>query len=345
MSARPLRVWLPSLRAGSGIDVFAMRLAEGLARAGHEPLLQWFDHAYELKPWQLRKVIPPERTDIIHAASWQGFAFKRPGIPLVVTEHQYIRHPRFLPHRGWMQTLYHRSFIDLCIERSYRAADALVTVSEHTAKAMREDIEKPVRMIHNWVDTDAFSPATQRSRVAGRPFSLLFVGNPSRWKGADLLPGLAAELGPTFEILCVAGLRKSFDTAAWPANMRVVERTEAKHMPAIYREADVALVPTRYEAFGYVAVEAMACGLPVIGFDSTGTAEVCVDGETALLAPMDDMKRLAAYARRLATDISLLEQLGRAGRKRAVEMFGEARAIASYESLYRQLLKEGRRDG
>ena len=50
MSTRPLRIWLPSLRAGSGVDVFATRLAEGLARAGHEPLLQWFEHGYELKP-------------------------------------------------------------------------------------------------------------------------------------------------------------------------------------------------------------------------------------------------------------------------------------------------------
>jgi len=345
MNTHCLRIWLPSLRAGSGIDVFAMRLADGLARAGHEPLLQWFDHAYELKPWQLRKVLPPEGTDIVHAASWQGFAFKRRGIPLVVTEHQYIRHPRFLPHRGLMQTIYHRGFIDLCIERSYRAADALVAVSEHTAKAMRADIEKPVQMVHNWVDTDIFRPAAQRSPIEQRPFRLLFVGNPSRWKGADLLPGLAAELGPGFEILCVAGLRKSFHTADWPANMRVVERTDARHMPDIYRGADAALVPTRYEAFGYVAVEAMACGLPVIGFDSTGTAEVCVDGETALLAPMDDTKRLAAHARRLAADTSLVDQLGRAGRKRAVEMFGEARAIASYESLYRQLLKGARGDG
>jgi glycosyltransferase involved in cell wall biosynthesis len=343
MSARPLRIWLPSLRAGSGIDVFATRLAEGLARAGHEPLLQWFDHGYELKPWRLRKVSPPERTDIVHAASWQGFAFKQPGIPLVVTEHQYIRHPRFLPHRGLMQMLYHRAFIDLCIERSYRAADALVTVSEHTAKAMRADIKKPVRMIHNWVDTDTFSPAARRNRLGG-PFQLLFVGNPSRWKGADVLPELAAELGPAFEILCVAGLRKSFNTAGWPGNMRVLDRVEAKHMPDIYRGADAALVPTRYEAFGYVAVEAMACGLPVVGFDSTGTAEVCADGETALLAPMNDTKRLAAHARRLASDASLAEQLGRSGRKRALEMFGEARAIASYESLYRRLLEEGRGD-
>jgi glycosyltransferase involved in cell wall biosynthesis len=159
------------------------------------------------------------------------------------------------------------------------------------------------------------------------------------------LPSLAAELGPAFEILCVAGLRKSFNTSMWPTNMRVVERTDAKHMPDIYRGADAALVPTRYEAFGYVAVEAMACGLPVVGFDSTGTAEVCVDGQTALLAPMDDTKRLLAHVRRLAADASLAEQMGRAGRKRAVEMFGEARAMASYESLYLQLLKGNRGDG
>jgi hypothetical protein len=49
-----LRIWLPAIRAESGADIFIMRLAQALRRAGHEPLVQWFDHRYELMPELMR---------------------------------------------------------------------------------------------------------------------------------------------------------------------------------------------------------------------------------------------------------------------------------------------------
>ncbi|WP_430388212.1 glycosyltransferase family 4 protein [Dyella sp. 20L07] len=341
MSNRSFKIWLPSLRVGSGADVFMMRLAQGLARAGHRPELQWFPRSYEWKPWALREIAAPPDTDLIHAGSWQGFAFKRSNIPLVVTEHQYIRHPQFLPHRGVLQSVYHGMFIRHCVERSYRSADALVAVSEHTAQAMRSDSPQPVRMIHNWVDTEKFTPSHRSSHEHERPFRLLFVGNPSRWKGADVLSTLAALLGDRFELRCLGGLRRAFDTKSMPPSVRLLASVGMDDMPSIYHAADAVLVPTRYEAFGYVAVEAMACGLPVIGFSSTGTAEVCIHNETALLAPMDDLKQLAAYARMLAADPALCERLGAEGRRRAEACFGEARAISSYQALYRELIGRG----
>ncbi|WP_267222676.1 glycosyltransferase family 4 protein [Dyella silvae] len=316
-----------------------MRLAEGLARAGHDPQLQWFDRAYEWKPWKLRDVQAPVGTDLVHAGSWQGFAFRREDIPLVVTEHQYIRHPEFLPHRGRLQTVYHNLFVSQCVERSYRAADTIVAVSEHAARAMRRNLQHPVHVIHNWVDTKAYSPAQPVPRVAGRPFRLLFVGNPSRWKGADVLPELAVRLGSEFDIQCLGGLRHSFDARELPPSMRLLSRVSPEEMPAVYQGVDAVLVPTRYEAFGYVAVEAMACGLPVLGFDSTGTAEVCIHGETALLARMNDVVQLAAYARMLLADTSLCARLGEAGRQRVVAHFCEERAMAAYISLYLELIK------
>jgi glycosyltransferase involved in cell wall biosynthesis len=293
----------------------------------------------------LRSIPAPARVDIIHAGSWQGFAFRRNGIPLVVTEHQYIRHPQFLPQRGKLQTLYHDFFVQQCVARSYSAADAIVTVSEHAARAMRADLTQPVRMIHNWVDTERFIPRAGRARGDGQPFRLLFVGNPSRWKGADVLVPLAQKLGSGFEIVALGGLRRSFEGDALPSNMRLLAPVQARDMPAVYQSADAVLVPTRYEAFGYVAVEAMACGLPVLGFDSTGTAEVCVHDETALLAPVDDVERLAGYAHQLAGDAALRHRLGEAGRKRAVALFSERKAIAAYLALYDELIeRRGRRD-
>lgn len=345
-----LRVWLPAIRAGSGADVFTLRLAEALRKAGHEPLLQWFDHRYELMPWRLKQVAAPPDIDLVHAGSWQGFAFKRSGVPLVVTEHQYVAHPDFAPYRRLPQALYHRFFCERWARRSYAVADAVVTVSEYCAAAMRADMVKPVTVIHNWVDTERFSPADAAVEYghgqsqAGRPFRLLFVGNPSRWKGADILPALASLLGEQFEIRCIGGLRASFNVARSPTNMEVLPRMDPERMVELYRSVDAALIPTRYESFGYVALEAMACGLPVLGFDSSGTAEVCEQGKTAFLTQVDNIQQLANNARRLAAEPALCARLGAAGRRRAVKYFGEARAIAAYLDIYRRVMgKEANR--
>jgi glycosyltransferase involved in cell wall biosynthesis len=289
----------------------------------------------------------PEGIDVVHANSWQGFAFKRSGIPLVITEHQYIAHPDFTPWRSLPQALYHDLLCRRWLRRSYAAADAIVVVSEYCARAMRVDLDKPVAVIHNWVDTDYFAPThtdaphENDSRQNAEPFKLLFVGNPSRRKGADLLPAIANRLGSGFELCCIGGLRAGFDAPGLPANMKPLPRLTPEQMPMVYRSVDAVLVPTRYEPFGYVALEAMACGLPVVGFASSGTAEVCQHEKTALLAPVDDLQQMVCYAKKLAQDSSLCAQLGAAGRRRAIECFGEVRAITAYVNVYRSVLDKG----
>ncbi|MGH8370564.1 MAG: glycosyltransferase family 4 protein [Gammaproteobacteria bacterium] len=339
---QPLKIWLPSIRAGSGSDVFMLRLAEGLRRAGHEVVSQWFDRKYELMPWRLESVPAPPDTDLVHAGSWQGFAFKRVGVPLIVTEHQYISNPDFAPYRNIPQMLYHHLFVERWVRRSYAAADAIVAVSEYCATAMRSDLRKPVTVIHNWVDTASFSPRknTPESVPRAQPFKLLFVGNPSRWKGADLLPVIAERLGQGFELNCLGGLRRGFHKIRVRDNMRLLEPRQPDRMPELYRAMDAVLIPTRYESFGYVALEAMACGLPVVGFDSSGTAEVCQHGKTALLAPVEDVERLAGYIRQLAAAPSLCAELGAAGRHRAVEHFNEADAVSAYLDVYTTILSD-----
>ncbi|MDR6934881.1 glycosyltransferase family 4 protein [Luteibacter sp. 3190] len=335
---RPLRVWLPAIRAGSGSDVFTERLAAALKRAGHDPILQWFRHSTEFFPDIVRRVPTPAGVDIIHTGSTLGHALAGRDAPLVVTEHQYIRHPAFLPQRSLQKVLYHNVVLYRSMRASLKRADAVVAVSEHTADAMEADIGTRPRVIHNWVDHEQFYPRASYLRGGGGPLRLLFVGNPSRWKGADVLPELASRVVQFAEIDCLGGLRREFPSTMAVGNIRQLARLPPSGMRAAYAGADVVVVPTRYEAFGYVALEAMACGLPVIGFDSTGTAEVCVDGVTALLAPVNDVERLAAHARALL-DPALRRRLGEAGRIRAIEYFSEARAVQAYISVYRELLR------
>jgi len=327
-----MKIWLPAVRGGSGADVFMQRLETGLRRAGHDPVLQWFPHWMQYAPWCLKTVAPPSGTNIVHASSWQGFAYKRSGIPLIVTEHHYVGHPGFAQHRSLPQRIFHQQFVLRCVTRSYHQADALVAVSNTTAQAVRHDFDRELAVIYNWVDTALFSPAP-RKRPPG-VFRLLFVGNPSRWKGTDLLPKIATEMGAGFELACLGGLRNNLPIKEIPSNLVLLPRTDPSRMPDVYREADAVIIPARYESFGYVALEAMACGLPVAGFDTTGTAEVCINGETALLSPVDDLRALIANVRRLEGDRQLCTTLGEAGRERAVAMFSEAAAIRRYVEIY-----------
>jgi glycosyltransferase involved in cell wall biosynthesis len=332
-----MKIWMPTIRAGSGADVFTQRLAEGLQKAGHVPVVQWFEHRYEAVPWLLRKCAPPQGTDIVHAGSWQGFVFKRDGLPLIVTEHNFVWHPGFLPHRGLTRAVYHETLVRHFVSRTYAAADALVAASETTANAMRSWKMHDVSVVHNWVDSEKFQPLAAGGAQRTGKFKLLFVGNPSRWKGSDLVAPLSEMLGEDFEIVCLGGLRSDAREAPGFANVVAHARVAPDCMPDLYRSVDAALVLARYEAFGYVALEAMASGLPVVGFDTTGTAEVCKNGETALLSDIDDLESLAANVKRLAADSVLYREMSQSARQRAISMFSEEVAINRYLEIYARL--------
>jgi glycosyltransferase involved in cell wall biosynthesis len=332
---RPLVIWLPAPRSGSGADIFTRRLADGLEKAGHRPILQWFDRRLELAPSLLKFVKAPENIDIVHANTWQGFAFKRAGVPLVVTEHHISLHPLLDEYHSFAQKRYHRHFVRRWNRRSYALADAVVAVSRFCAEPLRPVAGDKLRIINNGVDTERFRPAWRD--VPHRPFRLLFVGNPSRRKGSDLLEPLARRLGPDFEVGCLGGLRTAHASGD-TGGLRYLPRTEPDDMPDLYRAADALVVPTRFENFSYAVLEAMACGLPVIGFARGGTAEQCVDGETGLLCEVDDLDALAANTLRLAADDNLRQRLGQNARKRAVERYSEDKCVATYVSLYQEIL-------
>ncbi|NID16764.1 glycosyltransferase family 4 protein [Luteibacter yeojuensis] len=300
--------------------------------------MHWFAHQWEFATWSLRAARIPPDVDIVHASSVLAHAFAGRGIPCVVTEHQFIRHPEFMPWRGRLQSLYHDIVLAPMVTRSLRRADRIVSVSRHVADAIEADIRRPVRVIHNWVDTQVFRPREGFVRDGDGPLRVLFVGNPSRWKGADVIPVLSSMLGDEVEVHCVGGLRRAFPSD-WVRhkNIRVLQSVPPERMLEIYASVDTVLVPTRYEAFGFVALEAMSCGLPVIGFDTTGTAEVCANGETALLVPRDDIDGLAKSIRALA-DPDLRATMGRAGRERALSCFTEDQGVSAYLSLYGEVL-------
>jgi glycosyltransferase involved in cell wall biosynthesis len=97
-------------------------------------------------------------------------------------------------------------------------------------------------------------------------------------------------------------------------NLPATLHTDVPDVVPYYQQADIALFPTRMpEGFGFAAVEAMACGLPVISFDDPAVVEAT--GGLAVVVPRDDIVALRGEMLRLAGDKELRRGLGERGRQ------------------------------
>ena len=106
----------------------------------------------------------------------------------------------------------------------------------------------------------------------------------------------------------------------------------------LLESAGIVVVPSLGEGFGMVALEAMERGRPVIASDVGGLAEIVVDGETGLIVPPGDDAALARAIVELSRDPDRAAAMGRAGRRRAVEVFDQARCTERTAELYEAAL-------
>lgn len=111
-------------------------------------------------------------------------------------------------------------------------------------------------------------------------------------------------------------------------------------LPAYYAAADVCVVPSHYEPLGLVALEAMACGTPVIASDVGGLKYTVVPQETGLLAPPKNEAVFADAIDRLLGDSLWRLQLGHRARQRVETYFSWDRIASQLSQLYTQLLQQ-----
>jgi glycosyltransferase involved in cell wall biosynthesis len=119
-------------------------------------------------------------------------------------------------------------------------------------------------------------------------------------------------------------------------------RIDSSAMPAFYRDLDLFILPSRTtpgwkEQFGRVLIEAMACGVPVIGSDS-GEIPHVIDG-AGLTFPEGDRVALTAHLQRLSDDSSARAKLAAAGRRRVLEHYTMAQIATQTAAVYRRLME------
>ena len=215
----------------------------------------------------------------------------------------------------------------------------MVAVSRYTAGQTSITFGRnDITVIPNAINLSGpFQPINRRT--PHRPFRLLYAGNWSQLKGVGLLAPIMENLGAGFELRYTADRNNSHNRYIHPANSRCLGRiSDDSKMAVIYQDSDALLFPSRLEGFGLVALEAQACGLPVIATQSSAIPEVVENGVTGLLCPQDDIQAFADSARRLASSPNLWNEMKRDARMLTERRFGFETMIDHYLEIYEAAL-------
>ncbi len=229
-------------------------------------------------------------------------------------------------------------------------SDGVTCVSHYLAARTREvfDLARPLKVIPNFVDTRRFAPAdrpTLREHLAPRRERILV--HLSNFRSVKRVPDA---------VRVFAALR-----ATMPARLLLIgdgqDRPQALHLAqtlgvaqdviflgkqddveSLLSVADLLLLPSEEEAFGLAALEAMSCGVPVIGTRVGGVPEVVEDGKSGFLLEVGDVEGMARAALCLLQDSARHAEFRAAARARAVTQFDSELIVPQYESYYRDVL-------
>jgi glycosyltransferase involved in cell wall biosynthesis len=167
------------------------------------------------------------------------------------------------------------------------------------------------------VDLDLFRPAARPSRIP----RILFVGGDFRRKGGDLLvDAFRGRLRGRAELDLVTSAAAPVAEEAG-VRLHVGVKPNSERLLALYAGADVLALPTSADCLPLVALEAAACGLPIVCTRVGGLPEAVVDGETGWVIPPGDRGSLADALERLVSDGELRARMGRSARALAERAF------------------------
>ena len=225
---------------------------------------------------------------------------------------------------------------------SIEKSDGVTAPSAALAQSTRDNfaITRDIEVIPNFVDTDRFSPN-------GAPPAVPLIVHSSNFRPLKRVDDVLA----IFERVrrdhrCrLALLGDGPERARIEADVRarglaadVDFLGEQLDVVATLRRASVFLLPSQTESFGLAALEALACGVPVVASRAGGLPEVIRDGEDGFLLPVGDVAAMAAAVARIVDDAALHRRLSATARADAVARFSRAPMVTRYEKYYERVL-------
>ncbi len=235
-------------------------------------------------------------------------------------------------HQKWMYKMFASRF------------DMVAAVSNSIHPFIEKDRgqdPKKIRTIYYGVDLKKYAPRKKKND------DKIIFGTVAR---------LVHQKGHTFLLDAIPAVLEKYPNARWRfvggGDKESVLRQQAERLgiahaveftgnqsdvPSFLHSFDVFVLPSLWEGFPNVLLEAMACGLPVIATSVEGTIELVVDDETGILVPKENPQALTAAMMRVLESPNLIEQFGKAGRQRVEEHFSLEKQVREFEELYDKL--------
>jgi glycosyltransferase involved in cell wall biosynthesis len=298
-----------------------------------------------------------DRFDVVHDNQCLGTGMLRIAerMPLLATVHHSITVDKRLELERagpWKKITLRRWYSFLRMQkRVVRRLPRLVTVSQtsrgHIIDELRVEPDR-IDVVPVGVDQAVFKPQPEIPKVSGRLLAVISSDVPLKGL-AYLLEGLAKlrTESPHAHLVVIGRMR------AEDPSRRVVERfgledavtftgnISYEEMLHLYGTAEIAVVPSLYEGFSLPAVQALACGLPLVCTTGGAIPEVAGrDGEAALLVPPRDAAALAVAIKRLLDDEELRTRLGVAARERVLDKFTWTACAKGTAEQYRAVIDQ-----
>jgi glycosyltransferase involved in cell wall biosynthesis len=294
--------------------------------------------------------------DVLHIPYWAPPL--RSDVPIVVTIHDII--PLLLPqYRGGALV---RAYTQL-VSAAARGATLILTDSDASRSDIRQHLHIPadrVRTIYLAADpkfSDHIDPIDAKRAALRRNYDLpdeyvLYLGGCDARKNVETLLQVYTwaqdALGDSFPLVFAGSLPDRHDAFFHDPRViakqievedvvRFIGRVAEEDKVALYQQARAFLYPTRYEGFGLPALEALACGVPVVGSNASSVPEIV--GDAGILVDPQDARAMAGALIAVCTEDALHAELSERALKRAARFSWERCAretVAAYESVVRE---------
>ncbi len=229
-------------------------------------------------------------------------------------------------------------------------SDGVTTVSEHLKQVTLQQVgEKEIEVIPNFVDTSFFQkpPAGDCAKQTLAPCNenvLLHISNfrpLKRIMDVIRIFELVQAEQPTRLVFAGDGPERSIAEKYCREHglmNNVLFLGKLDNVPDLMGCTDVLLLPSEFESFGLVALEAMSCEVPVVATNVGGIPEVVTHGETGFLGELGNVRQMADQVLTILRNPELKARMAAAGRRRAVEVFDQRKIVPIYEDYYKKVL-------
>ena len=296
--------------------------------------------------WQIRHAVQSFQPHVVHCHSSKAGALGRLATRICVSPRPVTI---YSPHATAIRVSPGVKTVERCLAK---LTDWFVAVSRSEAKELETELRVPaerVRVVWPVIDVDYFSvtdkaDARRRIRVAEDSLLLVAMGRLCHQKDPLTFIKIAKTLAREFSRLqaiwvgdgeLCAEMKRQIEKEGLLETVRITGWQD--DVRPYVAAADVVILPSRYESFGYATAEALAMGRPVVATRVTGTVDLISDGEYGLLFDPGDWMGGAMATRHLLRSPERAQSMGAAGCKFVAESFAMNRMRKSLSNLYNQV--------